>query len=218
MNFLLKTLFVGAILSAVSIQPAKAEIFFVEDQVNRFSMSFPDAWRKTQDQKADDKLTVTAPGENNHASCRVRVRQDRRFVIYPQKFSSAIQKVGYSKEFWNDYLGEYNDVTTDVFQDDAGLARGFASYTEASYTTAEEPVVRKRGIMFASLYHDRAYIVDCAAEESIYDRWRPSFLSIIKSVDFEKTVHELPSGNYRNFLGDPELVINGPNKLDSDRF
>jgi hypothetical protein len=63
--------------------------------------------------------------------------------------------------------------------------------------------MRKRGLMFASLYHDKAYIVDCSAEESVYEKWRPAFMGVVKSVDFEKVVHELPSGNYRNFMAGP---------------
>lgn len=218
MHSLLKSFLIGAVLCAATVSSAKAEIFYIEDQVNRFSVSFPDLWAVVNDQKPDDKLTVAAPGANSHATCRVRVREDRRFLIYPRKFASPIQHLHYSQDFWNAYFGEYNDVNVDVFKDDAGLGRGFASYAEASYTTADGPIVRKRGIMFATLYRDRAYIVDCAAEESVYDRWRPSFLSIVKSIDFDKVIDEFPQGNYRNFLADDDLVVNGPNPLDQSRY
>ena len=42
-------------------------------------------------------------------------------------------------------------------------------------------------------------------------------MGIVKSVDFEKVVHELPSGNYSNFLADEELVINGAKKVEVTR-
>ena len=163
--------------------------------------------------------TLAGPGEPDFAMCRVRVREDRRFLIYPRKFADSIQKVGYSRDFWNKYLGEYDDVYVDDFREPTGLGKGFGSFTEATYTTAEGTIMRKRGLMFASLYHDKAYIVDCSAEESVYEKWRPAFMGVVKSVDFEKVVHELPSGNYRNFMADPQVVINGgPKKVDVYRY
>lgn len=218
MYFFVKSFLVAAVLCAVSFAPVRAEIFYIEDPVNGFSLSFPDLWAKVNNQKADDKLTVVGPGQNDFATCRVRVREDRRHLIYPRKFASAIQKVEYSKDFWTDYLGEYDEVEVEVFKDEAGLGKGFASYAEVSYMTAEGPLVRKRGIMFAALYNDRAYIADCSSEKSVYAKWRPVFLSIVKSVDFDKTIAEFPTGYYRDFSKDPELLINGPNPLSPDRY
>lgn len=219
MNFILKSFLVGAVLCSGVVSTARAEIFFVEDQTDKFSVAFPDLWAVTSNQKKDDKLTVSAPGDNALASCRVRVRDDRRFVIYPQhRFGSDIQKVAYSREFWDRYLGEYDEVTLDVFKDEAGLGRGHASMAEASYLTAEGTIARKRGIMFATLYNDRVYIVDCSAEESAYQKWRGDFLGIVKSIDFTKTIHELPTGNYRKFLNDAEVIIEGADELDVYRF
>lgn len=217
MVFFKRSFILAAVLCFMGVGSAKAEIFFVEDQVNRFSLSFPDLWKTANNQKPDDKLTVVGPGEPDFAFCRVRVREDRRFLVYPRKYAGNIQKVAYSRDFWNRYLGEYDDVQVDNFNEPGGLGKGFGSFTEATYTTAEGTIMRKRGLMFASLYHDRAYIVDCSAEASVYYKWRPAFMSIVKSVDFEKIVHELPSGNYRNFLSDPEIVINGAKKVETTR-
>ncbi len=209
---------ITAISCFSGLPQAKADVFYVEDQTNRFSITFPDTWAISSNQKPDDKLTILGPGENDFAVCRVRVRQDRRFLIYPRKFASNVQKVAYSRDFWNRYLGEYDNVSVDSFREPAGLGKGFGSFTEASYTTAEGSVVRKRGVMFASLYHDKAYIVDCSAEESVYSKWRPAFLNIVRSIDFEKVVYALPNGNYREFLNDPEVVINGEKKVDVYRY
>ncbi|MBK9585225.1 MAG: hypothetical protein KA099_10745 [Alphaproteobacteria bacterium] len=219
MHFVKRSFFLAAVFCFIGINSAKAEVFFIEDQVNRFSISFPDLWIRINNQKPDDELTIAGPGEPDFAMCRVRVREDRRFLIYPRKFADSIQKVGYSRDFWNKYLGEYDDVYVDDFREPTGLGKGFGSFTEATYTTAEGTIMRKRGLMFASLYHDKAYIVDCSAEESVYEKWRPAFMGVVKSVDFEKVVHELPSGNYRNFMADPQVVINGgPKKVDVYRY
>ena len=213
MVFFKRSFLLAALFCFIGVGSAKAEIFFVEDQENGFSVTFPDLWSRSHNQKPDDKLTLVGPGEPDFATCRVRVREDRRFLVYPRKFADSIQKVAYSHDFWNRYLGEYDDVSVDDFREPTGLGKGFGSFTEATYTTAEGTIMRKRGLMFASLYHDRAYIVDCSSEASVYYKWRPAFMGIVKSVDFEKVVHELPSGNYRNFLADEELVINGAKKV-----
>ncbi|MGH1375873.1 MAG: hypothetical protein ACRBCK_05935 [Alphaproteobacteria bacterium] len=218
MHSLLKSVLVGAAFCSMAVSSANAEVFFVEDQGDRFTVSFPDSWQPVNNQKPDDKLTVAGPGQYNFATCRVRVREDRRFVIFPGKFDGDIQKVSFSREFWNDYLGEYNDVDVDVFKDGAGLGFGHASMTEASYETAEGALVRKRGIMFASLYHDQLYVVDCSAEESVYQKWRQTFVGIIKSVDFKKVTHERSNGHYRDFQGDTKVEVNGPRELDKHKL
>lgn len=218
MHSFFKSFLVGAAFCSMAISSASAEIFFVEDQNDRFTVAFPDSWKKIGNQKPDDKLTVVGPGENAFANCRVRVRSDRRYVIFPNKFGNAIQKVSFSKEFWNNYLGEYDDVSVEAFKDDAGLGRGHASVVEASYDTAEGPLVRKRGIMFASLYYDQLYIVDCSTEASVYPKWRSELLGIVKSVDFEKMQFEKSSGHYRDFQEDKPVEVAGPNELDVYKF
>ncbi len=220
MHSVLKLFFVAIIFSLSTFLPfeAKANIFFIEDQDARFTISFPDLWEKAGNQKPDDRLTMLGRGENDFAVCRVRVRSDRRFVIYPDKFNKEIQRTSFSRDFWNDYLGDYNDVNIEFFKDDSGLSFGAASMIEASYETAQGPIVRKKGIVFASLYHDQIYIVDCSSEESLYSKWRPEFLSIIKSIEFGKVTNSRKSGYYRNFMNDPEVEVIGPKALDNMKF
>jgi len=199
--------------------PVQAESFFYEDRDESFTITFPDTWKRINNQKADDELTIAAPGVNDYATCRVRVRKDRRYVIYPGKFDSDVQKVAYSRDFWNTYLGEYDDVVVDTFKDHSGLGRGYASMAEASYETAEGSLVRKRGVMFASLYHDRVYIADCSAEESVYHEWRPAFMSVVKSLDITAGVrHSKARGHYRPFDKDDKVEVLGRRKLDTYSF
>lgn len=193
---------------------AQAEIFFIEDQDDRFTITFPDLWKKVGNQKPDDKLTILGPDGNNHLICRVRVRPDRRFVIFPHQFDDEIQRIAVSAEFWKNYLGEYNAVYVEEFKDGAGLGRGYAGLVEATYETDSSVPVKKKGIMLASLYHDQLYVVDCSAEESVYLKWRPAFLGIIKSVDFDPVVYEPIHGHYRHFDEDAPVIIEGPKSLD----
>lgn len=218
MHSFFKSILIGASLCTMAASTAKAEVFFYEDQDDGYTISFPDTWATVDNQKPDDKLTIAAPGAYDYAGCRVRVREDRRFVIYPGKFDSDVQKVAYSRDFWNTYLGEYNNIVVDSFKDGSGLGLGYASMAEASYETAEGAIVRKRGVMFASLYHDHLYVVDCSSEESVYEKWRPAFLSVVKSVDFEAVRHRDKSGFYRAFEHDAQVVIEGPKELDVYKF
>ncbi len=220
MHSLLKSFLVGAVFCSIAFSPSmsKAETFFVEDQDNRFTVSFPDLWKKVGNQKPDDKLTVVGQGENNFAICRVRVREDRRFVIFPSKFDDAIQRTSFSREFWNNYLGEYNDVDVTYFKDEVGLGFGYASMVEASYETAEGAIVKKRGLMLASLYHDQLYVIDCSSEASVYGKWKPAFMGITKSIDFDKVINEHKNGHYRDFMDDPEVEVRGPKVFDTHKF
>ena len=222
MNNFIKSFLAGAVFCSaffsVIYSPVNAEVFFVEDQNDRFTLSFPDLWKQMGNQKPDDKLTVVAPGVNEHATCRVRVNSDRRFVIFPDKYNGNIQKVEFSREFWDNYLSAYNDVNVDFFEDESGFGCDHASMVEASYETTEGAIVRKSGIMFVSLYHDQLYVIECSSEESLYKKYRQTFLGIIKSVNFDKVTHEHKSGYYRSFMNDGDVVIQGPKSNDIYKF
>ena len=219
MNSLFKSLIVGAIvgISAFGSFPSnvKAEIFVVEDQENRFSMSFPDTWAKIINQKPDDKLTIAAQGTNEFVECRVRVRNEERYLIYPENLAAEVQRQYISRDFWDHYLGEYDAAEIESFKDDSGLGYGHASMVEAAYETAGGKIIRKRGLMFASVYGKNLFILECSSEESVYDKWRPAFLSIVKSIDFQRVSHPERQGHYRDFKGQEEEVnVLGPRELD----
>ncbi len=215
MSKILKSFLIAITFFSVSTSSAFAEVFYVENDKGRFSMSFPDSWALGHNQKSDDMLTVWAPGTYDHASCKMRVREDRRFVVYPVRYSGEIQRSAYSKDFWFDYLNEYTDPYVAYVTDVGGLGRGFASYAEAFYTTAVGPKVVKQAIMFVSQYHDKTYILECSAEIAAYPKWHKAFLSVAKSIDFKKSISDMKTGHYtRDFLGDGQLIIYGERPFD----
>ena len=214
MRYLFKSFLLVFALYFLSILPAQADVFHWQDPVSKASMTVPDTWRQIHRQKPDDVVTFIAPGPSDYASCRLRVRQDRRFVIYPARFSDEVQRLHYAQEFWTDYLAMYEHVNVHKFHNDSGLGRGFASYVEASYVTTAGPKMQKRAIIFAALYRDKAYIAECSAEAHAYHKWHYPFYSVVKSVDFRKSVHEFPSGHYRNFSNDDALEVYGPGGED----
>lgn len=208
------------VLAAVSVifytglSTARAEVFVIENQMARFSVSFPDTWQMINNQKPDDELTIAAPGENDFATCRVRVRDDRRYLVYPVAYSGEVQRTAFSKDFWMEYGNEFEDPYVASVTDNAGLGRGFASYADFYFTTIIGPKMQKRGLAYASLYNDKLYITECSAEISAYEKWHNAFLGVIKSVNFTKTIHELPSGDYRNFGKDKILIIQNARPID----
>jgi len=151
-----------------------------------------------------------APGGRGHPACRMRVRDDMRYAIYPPKLDWAVQRVAYSHDFWEVYLDEYNDHEIYQVYDGAGLGRGFASYALAAYESpVQGPDMKRRALMFASLYNGTAYILECSAHADAFERWKGLFLSIAHSVDFKKAHHEFATGHYFNFMADPRIEFEG---------
>ena len=202
----------------MTIQPgtARADYFVWKDAHIRLSLSFPDTWQQVNNADPDDILTIMAPSGRGQAQCRIRVRADRRHIIYPSRFGWAIQKIDYSMGFWDDYLQEYTDPSISMMHDGAGFGRAFGSYVEASYQgIVPGPEMSRKMLGFASLYYDKAYILECSAHRDAFDQWRTSFLSIAKSIDFDKRYNEAFTGNYRNFMGDPRLILPREDEMGS---
>lgn len=198
------------LLSVMILTPgaAKADAFVWKDPDSGLTISFPDTWNVVHDQKSDDILTIIAPSNREDPVCKVRVGDDRRYVIFPPSLGSSVQKVAVSAPFWESYLAEYDDYTVNKVHDGRGLGRWFASYAMAGYTKHDGTVIQqRRGIMFASLYNDRAYVVECSALAPAYERWADQFKSVIKSIDFKKAYHEVPTGEYANFLKEADMIF-----------
>jgi len=189
----------------------RADYFVWQDVNTGLSFSFPDTWRMVNNSKPDDLLTVMAPSGRGQAICRVRQREDGRYKIFPYRYDSNIQKIAYSFEFWKQYLSEYSDYEIYGYHDGSGLGRGYAGYAVAGYSSAVPgPLMDRKALMFASLYHDKLFILECSSHKDAFDRWREMFVSIAGSIDFMKTHNEVITGNYRNFITDPYLVLKGP--------
>lgn len=197
---LVSILFVG--VSGLFPRSALADVFVWQDAKTGVSLSFPDTWQIVNASDSDDVLRLAAPPRVDEAGCRIRARTDRRFTIYPPRYDSSVQQFAYGRDFWSGFLAEeYNNPSIETFGEPASLGRGYGSYVLASYiVSGPDSDSTKRGLSFVSLYRDKVYIVECSALKGAYEKWNPVFRSVIKSVDFRKAVHELPTGHYRNFL------------------
>jgi len=139
------------------------------------------------------------------------VNDDRRYTIFPARYGDDVQKVAVSQPFWKSYLSRYDGFLIGNVYDGAGLGRWFASYALASYNQRVGTVTQsRRAVMFASLYGDKLYVVECSSLAHDYERWDGDFRGIIKSIDFKKFYHELPTGDYANFLKESEQFFWAP--------
>lgn len=191
------------ILSLLVLTPtvARADYFLWKDPKSGLTISFPDTWEVVHNQKPDEVITVIGSSVHDNPVCKVAVNDDKRFVIFPAEYGRDVQKVAVSAPFWDKYLAQYEGYNLDRVYDGAGLGRWHASYALASYTTHSGTVLQvRRGIMFASLYNDKLYTLECSSLNHAYEAWAPAFKDIIKSVDFKKAYHEFPTGEYANFL------------------
>jgi len=209
MGFSMRLILLGIVSVAAILgfsSSAKADYVLWQDPATGVSLSWPDTWKMVGNADPDDIVTIMAPSGRAHAACRLRERNDTRYLIYPPYYSPDIQKVAYSFTFWDRYLGEYAGHEIYTMRDGAGIGRGFASYVEAGYESAVQgPEMRRQALAFASLYNGTAYIFECSSHQDAFGLWKGPFLSIAKSIDFKKAHHELRSGNYRDFMADPRI-------------
>lgn len=189
-------------------QAAHADYFFWEHEKTGLTMTFPDTWKMQNNGAPDTIMTIGGPSDNAQPVCRVDAKTDKRFAIFPVRYNDAVQKTAVSKPFWEQYLAQYDGYNLGGVYDNGGLGRGNASYAIATYRSSLGTVLQdRRAIMFASLYGNRLYTVECSALSHGYERWEADFRGIIKSVDFKKYNHELPTGEYANFLKDAEMFF-----------
>lgn len=204
----LRMFFIAILLLLLIPQNAQADYFVFEDAKSGITLSYPDTWKQQNNKNPADTLTIAAPSGNDRAQCVVKNHPDHRYTIYPAEYGSAIQKSAVSLTFWKSYMRHYDDYTLNNVYDGGGLGRWHVSYAFASYTTHNGTALEtRRAIMFASLYHDTVFIVECSALNAAYNTWENNFKSIIKSIDFKKNYHENSQGDYAQFIKDLDLYF-----------
>ncbi len=185
---------------------SKADYFLWKEPKSGLTMTFPDTWQRQSHRHPDEILRIVAPSNGDNPVCSVKVSDDKRYTIFPADYGKAVQRTAVSIPFWKSYMANYDDYTIDRVFDGAGLGRWLASYAFGTYSMRDGTAMQqRRGIMFASLYYNKLYIVECSSFNHAYDRWGPNFRSIIKSIDFKKMYHEHLTGNYANFLKEADI-------------
>ncbi|MCB9989362.1 MAG: hypothetical protein H6868_08550 [Rhodospirillales bacterium] len=185
-------------------QESRADYNVWEDVKTGLSLTYPDTWRRLNNQQPDDLLTIAPDAGRAHAQCRVRANDDRRHAIYPSRYDPAIQQIDFSRGFWEQYLAQYEDISVIDFHEVAGLGRGHGSFVRADYTAPapDGAIMPRRMMAFVSYYDNRSYILECSSHAEAFDDWQKLFLSVAGSVDFKKTRYEMKSGNHGRFISD----------------
>jgi len=196
--------------SVAGSNAAKADYYLWQDPKTGLSFSFPDSWKVVSSANPNDLVTIMAPSGRAHAACRLRANTDHRFLIYPQQYRDPVQRTSFSGAFWEDYLLQFENGRIYQMMDGAGLGRSHGSYAIVSYQSAVQgPYMNRMALTLAAHYYDRLYILECSSHRDAFYQWQNIFMSIAGSVDFKRTYHEAVTGNYRNFLPDPSLLLKG---------
>jgi len=206
----IKSLFLLAfVLSVFAPQVARADVFVWQNPDKNVSISFPDRWGIVSNHEPDEVLRIAAPvklGEVENPQCRVRVNDDHRFKSYSVAHWDHIQRAAFSRDFWNDYALGFKVAQVNSVSDGGGLGRGFASYADITFDSHEHPRMIRRGFAFVSLYNNQVHVVECSVERDSYERWRPTFMSIVKSVDFDPVSMPFKRGEYRDFYAEQSVI------------
>lgn len=205
------------VVLALTSQPAMADYAVWADGKEGLSLSYPDTWHQISNFQPDDLVTIIAPGNGQNATCRVKAREERRYMMYPVRLADAVQRVHLSEEFWREYLAQYENVNLQFVQDGASFGRAAGSFATASYAIKHPANGQTRsGILAAGINRDRLYILECSTSQESFMAMRPMFLSILKSVDMKKRVHELKQGDYADFR-DYQIEYGAQNKKYFER-
>jgi len=199
-----------ALVFCASFAPisAKADYLLWQDAKSGLSVTFPDTWKKQINRNPETVLTIEGPANGDKPVCTINVSDDKRYTIFPPKYGQAVQKEAVSSAFWRSYMERYGAYNLDNVFDGGGLGRWVASYATGSWETNLGKVTQtRRGLMFASLYYNKLYVVECSTLNHAYDNWENDFKSIIKSIDFKKMYHESLEGNYEKFLDQADQLF-----------
>ncbi len=210
----MKNLRFGVILTVAVLAcsgAAKADYNVWTDAKTGATVTFPDTWKQVTNEWPVDVITLSVPSGDDKAMCRLRAEEDKRFVIYPNRYRKDIRDLYFSKEFWDKYTAAYDNVNVIRHQDNAGLGQGFSSMTLVSYTTPpttsfdvtkQNNVQDRAGVMAVTNYGDKVYVAECSAYFPSYNNYHTLFMGFFKSISFKKAYHELAVGDYRNFLNE----------------
>lgn len=187
----------------VTVTPVQAHYYAWTDDAFNFTMSFPDLWKSQGALPENGRIKVMGPALENGqggANCTVFATQDKRFLIYPRDYMLDVVAQEINWTYWEQAVSNYNDLY--FYYDNYGaLGKGDARYTLVDYIDrSEEPGIRKRAWVHASLYGDLHMMVHCSAPIELFDQYANDFGQIVGSIQFEPQYARAYRGLYRDFL------------------
>lgn len=203
---------------------AKADYGVWTDAKTGLTVTFPDTWKQVNNETSEDVISFSVPSADANATCKISAAEDRRFLIYPNKYRADIRDKNFAMNFWEKYAANYNSVNMIRYADNAGLGQGFASMALVSYLTPPTSVnandsTDRGGIMAVSNYGDKVYIANCSVALPSYGQYHVQFMDFFKSISFKKYYHELVVGDYRNFLNEMGTIdVPFPNAVSRSTY
>jgi hypothetical protein len=196
---LILTLIIG--LFAVSAMPSSAHAHYYawNDGEMRFKMAFPDSWKEQGGLPKDGRIRVLAPGGDG-ATCTIFAKQDKRFTIYPRDYMLDVVAQEIQWDYWEQAISNYDDLY--FYYDNYGaLGGGDARYTLVDYIDrTSEPGIRKRALVFATLYGDLHMMTLCSSPIESFDDHVSDFGQITDSIQMDPKYTTNPRSYYRDFL------------------
>lgn len=223
MKILRMGLMAAVALTAFTL-PAKADYAVWTDSKTGLTVTFPDTWKQINNQLPIDVITLSVASGDDKATCKISAEEDKRFIMYTNKYRSDIRDINFSHKFWEKYAANYNSVNVIRYADNAGLGQGFSSMILASFltppNTADGSDVQDRGgIMAVTNYGDKVYVAECSTSLPSYGTYHVQFMDFFKSISFKKYYHELVVGDYRNFLNEMGTIdVPFPNAVSRSTY
>ena len=78
---------------------AQADYYVWKDAHSDIKLTYPDTWAQTSPYEPDTIVRVEAPG-TDMAECKIRVREDRRFLVYPQRYLALLPALSEATQPW----------------------------------------------------------------------------------------------------------------------
>lgn len=202
---ILRMTMLAAVAMTAFIGTAKADYGVWTDAKTGMTISFPDTWKQINNQWPNDVITFSLPSGDANATCKISSQQDKRFLIYPNKYRADIRDKNFAMNFWEKYATQYNSVKMVRYADNAGLGQGFSSMALVSFLTPPNnpdgsDAQDRGGLMAVTNYADKVYVAECSSYLPAYGTYHVQFMDFFKSISFKKYYHELVVGDYRNFL------------------
>ncbi len=203
---------------------AKADYAVWSDAKTGLSLTFPDTWKQVNNKLPIDVITLSVPSGDHNAMCSVRAEEDKRFLIYPNRYRKDIQEQNFTMKYLERYFSSLNNVNLLRYTDNAGLGQGFASmvlvsFMNPSMTNDASDVQDKGGIMAVTNYGDKVYVAECSSSLPSYGDYHQQFISFFKSISFKKFYHESVVGDYRNFLNEMGTInVPFPNAVSRSTY
>ena len=88
---------------------ASADTYVYHDPDYDFSASFADTWRKQTPDTATTRLRVSPVTGVDMVSCRVKVEDDGRALIYPERYMDEAVPLILNEEYWDRELGQFEN-------------------------------------------------------------------------------------------------------------